>query len=130
VGTTGGGPDILGSAQMPVLTWEQLAGDLRLARQFCDQILIHSLEGCVWQGILPRLRSFEWPDVEGPPDGTRAAAALRQAPRAALWASAHLWRGPAAGAAIGRRQRDGAGCPGQAGRPGAGVLPRAWPQDR
>jgi hypothetical protein len=89
VGTTGGGPDIPGSPQMPALTWEQLAGDLRLARHFSDQILIHSLEGCVWQGILPRLRSFEWADADGPPDGARAAATLRWALRAALWASAH-----------------------------------------
>jgi hypothetical protein len=91
VGTTGGGPDIPGSPQMPALNWEQLAGDLRLARHFCDQILIHSLEGCVWQGILPRLRSFEWADVDGPPDGARGAAALRRALRAALWASANPW---------------------------------------
>ena len=77
VGTTGGGPDIPGSPQMPSLSWQELARDLRLARHFCDQILIHSLEGCVWQGFLPRLRSFEWADVNGPPDGTRAAVALR-----------------------------------------------------
>jgi hypothetical protein len=89
VGTTGGGPDIPDSPQMPTLNWEQLAGDLRLARHFCDQILIHSLEGCVWQGLLPRLRSFEWADVGGPPDGARAAAALRTSLRATLWASAH-----------------------------------------
>jgi hypothetical protein len=91
VGTTGGGPDIPGSPQMPTLAWEELAGDLRLARHFCDQILIHSLEGCVWQGFLPRLRSLEWADVEGPPDGARAAAALRTSLRAMLWASAHPW---------------------------------------
>jgi hypothetical protein len=89
VGTTGGGPDIPGSPQMPTLSWEELAGDLRLARHFCEQILIHSLEGCVWQGFLPRLRSFEWADVEGPPDGARAAAALRKTLRTTLWASAH-----------------------------------------
>ena len=89
VGTTGGGPDIPDSPQMPTLTWEQLAGDLRLARHFCDQILIHSLEGCVWQGFLPRLRSFEWADIDRPPDRARAAAALRRSLRAALWASAH-----------------------------------------
>jgi hypothetical protein len=53
VGATGGGPDIPGAPQMPVLTWEELARDLRLARHYCDQILIHSLEGCVWQGFLP-----------------------------------------------------------------------------
>jgi hypothetical protein len=92
VGTTGGGPDIPGSPQMPSLTWEELAGDLRLARHFCDQILIHSLEGCVWQGFLPRLRSFEWEDVDRPPDGARAGKALRRSLRATLWASAHPWR--------------------------------------
>jgi hypothetical protein len=91
VGTTGGGPDIPGSPQMPALTWEELAGDLRLARHFCDQILIHSLEGCVWQGLLPPLRTFEWTDVQGPPDGARTAAALRTSLRAALWASVHPW---------------------------------------
>jgi hypothetical protein len=91
VGTTGGGPDIPGSPQMPALNWEELARDLRLAWHFCDQILIHSLEGCVWQDFLPRLRSFEWADTEGPPDAARAAAALRKCLRAALWASAHPW---------------------------------------
>jgi hypothetical protein len=91
VGTTGGGPDIPGSPQMPTLTWEELEGDLRLARHFCDQILIHSLEGCVWQGFLHRLRSFEWADVHVPPGGAQAAAALRKTLRATLWASAHPW---------------------------------------
>lgn len=91
VGTTGGGPDIPGSPQMPSLSWEELARDLRLARHFCDQILIHSLEGCVWQGFLPRLRSFDWADVTHQPTGARAAAALRRGLRAALWACAHPW---------------------------------------
>jgi hypothetical protein len=44
-----------------------LARDLRLARHYCDQILIHSLEGCVWQGFLPRLRSLEWANDTRPP---------------------------------------------------------------
>jgi hypothetical protein len=108
VGTTGGGPDIPGSPQLPTLTWEELAGDLRLARHFCDRILIHSLEGCVWHGFLPRLRLLDWADVEGPPEGARAAAALRKALRATLWASAHPWPVLAIAAAsawlIGRRR--------------------------
>jgi hypothetical protein len=91
VGTTGGGPDIPGSPQMPTLSWQELARDLRLAYYFCDQILIHSLEGCVWQGFMPRLRSFEWAAATGPPDRTRAAMAMRQALRATLWTSAHPW---------------------------------------
>jgi len=37
VGTTGGGPDIPGSPQMPALNWEQLAGDLRLAGTFATR---------------------------------------------------------------------------------------------
>jgi hypothetical protein len=91
VGTTGGGPDIPGSPHMPALSWKELAGDLRLARHFSDQILIHSLEGCVWQGFLPQLRSFQWAGVDRPPDGARAAKALRKTLRMALWASAHPW---------------------------------------
>jgi transposase len=70
-GTTGGGPDIPGSPQMPVLNWEELAHDLRLARHYRDQILIHSLKGCVWQGFLPRLRSLEWADDARPPQHDR-----------------------------------------------------------
>ena len=57
VGTTGGGRDIPGSPQMPTLSWEELAGDLRLARHFCDQILIHSLEGCA-AGLLAPAAGF------------------------------------------------------------------------
>jgi hypothetical protein len=89
VGTTGGGPDIPGSPQMPSSSWTELVRDLRLTRHFCDQILIHSLEGCVWQDFLPRLRSLEWPSIQQPPDDARAAAALRGSLRATLWASAH-----------------------------------------
>jgi hypothetical protein len=89
VGTTGGGPDIPDTPQMPTLGWQELARDLRLAYHFCDQILIHSLEGCVWQGFMPRLRSFEWAGATGPPDRARAAMAMRQALRATLWVSAH-----------------------------------------
>lgn len=101
VGTTGGGPDSPGSPQMPSLSWQELARDLGLAGCFCDQILIHSLEGCVWQGFLHRLRSFEWADAAGPPPGARAAAGLRRTLRAALWASSHPWPVLAATSALG-----------------------------
>jgi hypothetical protein len=47
VGTTGGGPDIPGHPQMPALSWEEFARDLRLARHFTDQIYVHSLEGAL-----------------------------------------------------------------------------------
>jgi hypothetical protein len=89
VGTTGGGPDIPGSPQMPSLSWEELARDLQLARHWCDQILIHSLEGCVWQGFLGRLKSFDWADTAAAPHGARAASGLRGSLRVVLRASAH-----------------------------------------
>ncbi|MBV9094601.1 MAG: hypothetical protein JO132_12110 [Streptosporangiaceae bacterium] len=91
VGTTGGGPDIPGSPQMPSLGWEELARDLRLATRWCDQILIHSLEGCVWQGFLGRLRSFDWTDTATSPERAWAARGFRTCLRAALRASAHPW---------------------------------------
>ncbi len=89
VGTTGGGPDIPGSPQMPSLSWEELARDLRLARHWCDQILIHSLEGCVWHGYLGRLRGFDWTEIAAPPHAMWTAAALRRSLRAVLRATAH-----------------------------------------
>jgi hypothetical protein len=92
VGTTGGGPDIPGHPQMPVLSWDELARDLRLAVRWCDDIYIHSLEGCVWQGFLPRLRSFDWRAATDPPGGIWAASGLRRALTGALWASAHPWQ--------------------------------------
>jgi hypothetical protein len=88
VGTTGGGPDIPGHPQMPALGWEEFARDLRLARRWTDQIYVHSLEGCVWQGFLERLRGFDW-SVTGPPSTTRAAAGIRRLLQAGLWCSAH-----------------------------------------
>ena len=59
VGSTGGGPDIPGHPRVPALDWDGLSQDLRLARRWCDDLLIHSLEGCVEQGFLGRLRTFD-----------------------------------------------------------------------
>ena len=61
-----GGPEIPGSPQISSLSWEELARDLRLAAHWCDQILIHGLEGCDWQDYPGRLRSFDWTDTAAP----------------------------------------------------------------
>jgi hypothetical protein len=94
VGSTGGGPDIPGHPQVPALDWDELARDLRLARHWCDDLLIHSLEGCVQQGFLERLRSFDWDQAEAvaPPKTAGLAAGFRNILIAILWASAHPWR--------------------------------------
>jgi hypothetical protein len=91
VGSTGGGPDIAGHPRVPALSWDEFARDLRLARRWCDELLIHSLEGCVEQGFLSRLRTFDWQHVESPPPTAPLAAALRLALRGVLWASARPW---------------------------------------
>jgi hypothetical protein len=113
VGSTGGGPDIPGSPQVPALDWQEFARDLRLARHWCDELYIHSLEGSVQQGFLERLRAFDWAQAVTPPQGATLAAGLRSGLRAVLWASAHPWRllGVVAAAAwvLGRRQPPGRG---------------------
>lgn len=89
VGSTGGGPDIPGHPEVPALDWEAFARDLRLARRWSDDLLIHSLEGCVRQGFLRRLRSFDWNQQATPPRMAWLAAGLRGALRGLLWSSAH-----------------------------------------
>ena len=92
VGTTGGGPDIPGHPQFSPLSWEELARDLRLARRWTDQLYVHSLEGCVWNGYLARLRSFDWTPASAPPRTARMASLLRAALRGLLRTSVHPWR--------------------------------------
>jgi hypothetical protein len=92
VGSTGGGPDIPGHPQVPALDWDELVRDLRLARRWSDALLIHSLEGCVQQGFLGRLRSFDWAQAVAPPETARLATDLRRVLRGLLWASAHPGR--------------------------------------
>ena len=82
---------------MPALSWEEFARDLRQARHFTEQIYVHSLEGCVWQGFLPRLRSFDWSDVSPPPEA-KAAGVIRRLLQALLSSSAHPVRAAAVAA--------------------------------
>lgn len=89
VGTTGGGPDIPGHPQVRAFDGAALRRDLRLARRWSDDLFIHSLEGCVQQGLLGQLRSFDWAPAGAPPRGARLAARLRAVLRGLLWASAH-----------------------------------------
>jgi hypothetical protein len=92
VGTTGGGPDIPSQPQFTPLSWEELARDLRLARRWTDQLYIHSLEGCVWNGYLSRLRSLDWTPASTPLQTAAVAGLLRAALRGLLRTSVHPWR--------------------------------------
>jgi hypothetical protein len=92
VGTTGGGPDVPGHPQFTPLSWEELTRDLRLARRWTDQLYVHSLEGCVWNGYLTRLRSMDWTPASIPPETAAVAGLLRAGLRGVLRTSAHPWR--------------------------------------
>jgi hypothetical protein len=80
VGSTGGGVEIT------PLRWEELARDLRLARRWNRDIAVFSLEGCVQQGFLGRLRTFDWDGPAMPPlDMVRTVDRYRAALRVGLW---------------------------------------------
>lgn len=60
VGITGGGVDVPEITAVPPLTWEELSRDLLLARRWTEDLHVFSLEGCVQQDFLERLRDFDW----------------------------------------------------------------------
>ncbi|MBC7233593.1 MAG: hypothetical protein H5T68_10195 [Chloroflexi bacterium] len=92
VGVTGGGVEIEGVTPSPPLDWDEFSRDLLLAHCWTDDIHIFSLEGCVQQGFLSRLPDFDWEAPIVPPvESAAQVQRLRQALRAALWASAHPW---------------------------------------
>jgi hypothetical protein len=89
VGSTGGGVQVAGLADVPALTWEELLRDLRLAKYWTDDIHVFSLEGCLRQGFLHRLIDFDWDGpVEIPYESARMIDQFRRVLRAFLWISA------------------------------------------
>jgi len=110
VGSTGGGVE----SALPVLDWDGLARDLRLAYRRAPEVFVFSLEGCVRQGFLVRLGTFDWDAPLVAPEGVEQVNAWRRALRAGLWASAHPWAvlgaalilGRAAGWVGGSRRKD------------------------
>jgi hypothetical protein len=79
--------DTAGAGGDPPLTWDAFARDLRLARRWDDAIGIYSLEGCVAQGFLARLRTFDWDAPVAQPSAARPVALGLAALRAGLWAA-------------------------------------------
>lgn len=91
VGSTGGGVSVGRADRIAPLSWEELARDLRLVRRWCDTIAIFSLEGCVREGYLERLRSFDWnAPVDIPVREVTQVERLRALLRSILWISAHV----------------------------------------
>ncbi|MGI5861580.1 MAG: hypothetical protein ACOX6T_05920 [Myxococcales bacterium] len=90
VGSTGGGIDPL-----PKLGWEELRRDLLLARKWSDALYVFSLEGCVAQGMLPRIAALDWAEaatIAIPGVAKRRVDRMRRGARALLRVSARVGR--------------------------------------
>jgi hypothetical protein len=90
LGVTGGGVEIDALQKKPPLSWDEFSRDLRLTWQWFDEMYIFSLEGCVQQGFLSRLREFDWSEVPSPPiPQTKRVNVLRSFLQRVFWASAN-----------------------------------------
>lgn len=95
LGVTGGGVELPGLTEVPPLSWEELSRDLRLALRWTRDLHVFSLEGCVRQGFLSRLRELDWDaPVDVPEQEAFRVDELRRAARQVLRASVHPARLP------------------------------------
>ncbi|QSQ16044.1 hypothetical protein [Myxococcus landrumensis] len=93
VGSTGGGVELPGVLASSPLDWTELSRDLRLAVRWTHDLHVFSLEGCVKQGFLSRLRVFDWDaPVEPPWVESRRVDAVRRALRGILRVSGQVFR--------------------------------------
>ncbi|MCP3143165.1 hypothetical protein [Pyxidicoccus xibeiensis] len=93
VGITGGGVELPGAHAVPPLDWAELSRDLRLAVRWTHDLHVFSLEGCVRQGFLSRLRTFDWDAPVDPPSvKARRVDAVRRVLRGVLRTSALMLR--------------------------------------
>lgn len=89
LGSTGGGV-YAGIIESAPLEWRELARDLRLAWYWSNDLYIFSLEGCVHQGYLERLRTFEWDQpILFPDEVAERVEMWRKVLRMILWVSNH-----------------------------------------
>ena len=90
IGITGGSVEIQAVKDIPPMTWAELTRDLRLAYHLKKPVHIFCLEGCVKEGYLTRLRTFDWEGpVTEPIESYQKVHAVRQLGQAGLWAAAH-----------------------------------------
>jgi hypothetical protein len=92
IGLTDAGVGIGMSSDTHPLSWEELERDLRLAWHWTDDLFIYSLEGCVKQGYLPRLKTFVWDQpFLAPTEPALWVENWRGLLQTVLWISTYLW---------------------------------------
>ena len=91
IGSTGGGVDLEGVADTRPMSWAEFEQDLLHARQLGKDIFIFSLEGCVRQGFLEKLKTFDWQKKSGAANYRTSVNLVRQALDGFLWLTARPW---------------------------------------
>lgn len=91
VGSTGGGVDIEGVIDLEPLSWAEFSRDLRLCVLQDKPIHIFSLEGCVSQGFLSKLNTFDWDAPVSIPGKTTRIRTLRTGFATLLWILERPW---------------------------------------
>lgn len=91
VGSTAASGDTVADAKFPPLDWSEFSRDVIVARHFAPTVGVYSLEGCVRQGFLPKLKAMDWnqPAVITAQSLSRAAH-VRQVVSIALWVGSHF----------------------------------------
>lgn len=90
IGNTGGGVDLEGVIDVPPLSWEEFSKDLRLAHASGKPVHIFCLEGCVAQGFLEKLSTFNWDEKEVAP-GSLLVRTGRGILQTVLWNMQRPW---------------------------------------
>jgi hypothetical protein len=77
--------------KFPPLNWDEFSRDLLVASHFSQTVGVFSLEGCVRQGFMPRLKSMDWSrPVTIPGEAIHNAQQLRARFHRALWLAANF----------------------------------------
>lgn len=91
VGSTATSGDAATDAKNPPLNWEEFSRDLIVAHHFSSLVGVYSLEGCVRQGFIPKLKTMDWTQpVVIPAASLKAAAKFSKGMHAILWVGSHL----------------------------------------
>ncbi len=73
------------------LNWEEFSRDTIVASHFSREVGVYSLEGCVRQGFLPRLKTIDWNQgVEIPAVALARMRRFRAGVQTILWTASHL----------------------------------------
>jgi hypothetical protein len=92
VGSTAPSGSAKFDARYPPLNWEEFSRDLLVASHFSRMVGVYSLEGCVQQGFLSRLKTLRWDQsVTIPAEQVKNVIHFRHFVRTVLWVSTNIF---------------------------------------